>query len=351
MRRLPLFTSLAVLAAALGTATATAQSADPPVAPVATFERASGEEAQAPGPSERLLPPLDDRRPSKTSLQLKGLKGGDLTAGKKVTVAGTLRPYVKGQKVTVLLKRGNKTIVRKKLRVKPKGKDKKAGKFSLSEKLIKPGRYGAEAFHDKNAVLGGSKDRTRRFHIRYPGLKKGDSGDPVKVFNELLEKLGYVNDEGRSYDSATGRAVLAFRKVNNMARKESSSRKIFKKLAKGKGGFDLKYPGAGKHVESDLSRQVMVLASNGKVEEIYHISSGAPATPTITGKFRFYRKDPGFNSLGMYYSAYFIRGYAIHGYKSVPTYPASHGCLRNPIPDAVHIYNWIDIGDPIYVYR
>ena len=33
-------------------------------------------------------------------------------------------------------------------------------------------------------------------------------------------------------------------------------------------------------------------------------------------------------------SNYFIRGYAIHGYAEVPTYAASHGCLRVPIPDA-----------------
>jgi hypothetical protein len=347
MRRLRLLSSFAVLAAALGTATATAQSADPPPAPVAVFERADDGGAA----KERLLPGLDDRRPSKTSLRLKGLKSGDLTVGKKVTVAGTLRPYVKGQKVTVLLKRGKKTIERRKLHVRPKGKSGKVGKFSLSDKLIKPGRYGAEAFHDKNAVLGGSKDQTRRFHIRYPDLSPGESGDAVKVFNKLLAELGYVNDENHSYDSATGRAVLAFRKVNGMARKESSSPGIFKKLAKGKGGFNLKHPGAGKHVEADLSRQVMVLASGGEVEEIYHISSGAPATPTILGKYHFYRKDAGYNSLGMYYSAYFIRGYATHGYHDVPAYPASHGCLRNPIPDSVHIYNWIDIGDPIYVYN
>ena len=33
-----------------------------------------------------------------------------------------------------------------------------------------------------------------------------------------------------------------------------------------------------------------------------------------------------------------------------PNYPASHGCLRAPIPDAVFIYNNISIGEPIYVY-
>jgi lipoprotein-anchoring transpeptidase ErfK/SrfK len=27
---------------------------------------------------------------------------------------------------------------------------------------------------------------------------------------------------------------------------------------------------------------------------------------------------------------YFLRGFAIHGYPSVPAYPASHGCVRIP---------------------
>jgi lipoprotein-anchoring transpeptidase ErfK/SrfK len=52
----------------------------------------------------------------------------------------------------------------------------------------------------------------------------------------------------------------------------------------------------------------------------------------------------------MYYSSYFIRGYAIHGYQSVPTYPASHGCLRVPLANAISIYNWIGLGDRIFVY-
>ena len=39
-------------------------------------------------------------------------------------------------------------------------------------------------------------------------------------------------------------------------------------------------------------------------------------------------------------SNYFIRGYAIHGYPTVPTFTASHGCLRVPIPDAMPIYDW-----------
>ena len=64
------------------------------------------------------------------------------------------------------------------------------------------------------------------------------------------------------------------------------------------------------------------------------------------GSFRFYRKQPGTNAKGMVHSSYFIRGYAIHGYKSVPTHNASHGCLRVPIPNALSIFRWINDGRP-----
>jgi lipoprotein-anchoring transpeptidase ErfK/SrfK len=49
-------------------------------------------------------------------------------------------------------------------------------------------------------------------------------------------------------------------------------------------------------------------------------------------------------------SSYFIGGYAIHGYFSVPTFPASHGCVRVPIPNALSIYHWLRIGDRVDVY-
>jgi lipoprotein-anchoring transpeptidase ErfK/SrfK len=84
---------------------------------------------------------------------------------------------------------------------------------------------------------------------------------------------------------------------------------------------------------------------------IYPTASGAPATPTVLGSFRVYRKTPGTNSLGMVDSNYFIGGYAIHGYPSVPPFPASHGCLRVPIPDAAAIDAWLRHGDGVIVYR
>jgi hypothetical protein len=285
------------------------------------------------------------------ALKLKGLKGGQLAVGKEIVVKGTVRPFVAGQKVTVALQRGKKTVETKKVFIHQKGKSSKVGQFDFEERIIRPGKYKVEALHEKNASLGRVHAKSRKFSIHYPDLDPGDHNSSVKIFNTLLERQGYVNDGGKKYDGATERAVLAYHKVNGEQRTGKATKSMFKKLAKGKGGYKLHHPGAGKHVEADLSRQVMVLAKGGEVDEIYTISSGAPATPTILGKYRFYRKEPGFNNVHMYYSVYFHGGYATHGYHSVPDYPASHGCLRNPIPDSVHIYNWIDLGDPIYVYR
>ncbi len=343
---------LLLTTATLGASAAAASAQE--VAPLDAAAVTAPAREAAKAPSAERLPGLGgtDRRPSEIALRLKGLRHGKLPVGHKVVVAGTLRPFVRGQRVTVTLRRGKHTLKRRTVRVHAKRrKGSNLGKFSLSERLVRPGRYSAQAVHRRNAQLGGSRDSTRNFHIRYPDLRQGASGDAVKLLNGLLARQGYVNDEGRNFNSATGRAVLAFRKVNGMARKSSATGSIFKTLAKGKGGFKLEHPGAGHHVEADLSRQVMVLAKGRKVDEIYAISSGAPATPTILGKFHFYRKEPGTNSHGMVNSVYFIRGYATHGYAPVPTYPASHGCLRNPIPDSRHIYDWIDLGDPIYVYR
>ena len=68
------------------------------------------------------------------------------------------------------------------------------------------------------------------------------------------------------------------------------------------------------------------------------------------GSFRVYSKTPGYNAKRMYFSSYFIRGYAVHGFDPVPGFPASHGCLRVPIPDAVSIYRWMGIGVRVDVY-
>ena len=270
--------------------------------------------------------------------------------GNKVRLVGTLRPYVPGQKVTVRLKLGKKTAFRKTVKVKP-SKSGNIGKFNvLSKPLVTGGPYRATAVHLATPQQDRAKDRTPKLRINVPAIGPNSSRAQILLLQRWLKRLGYYVPRNGKWDGGTQRAVLAFRKTNRMARTTNASVDVTRMLAAGQGGYKVRFPQNGRHVEADLSRQIMVLVDKGKAQHIFHISSGAPVTPTLRGNFRFYRYEPGYNNLGMYYSVYYDRGYAIHGYKSVPTYPASHGCLRNPTANSIFIYNWVKIGMQINIY-
>jgi hypothetical protein len=302
------------------------------------------------------VPPVDPepepQPPAEADIKLdvKGAKGG-VRVNRRAVGFATVRPFVPGQTLKIGVYRKGKAVKAERKTIERK-KGANAGIVKLkSPRLVEPAKYSFRAEKEETAEqLGGAKS-SRRFGVKYPRLGGRDSGKTVALFHKLLAKEGYGNaPKGKRYSSSTARAVHAFRKVNGMARTYAATPDIFKKLADGKGAYRLKYPGQGHHVEVDISRQVMVLADKGKPQRTYHISSGAPGTPSDRGHYTFYRKDPGYNAIGMYYSVYYNRGEATHGYKSVPDYPASHGCLRNPIPDSKSIYNWINLGDGIWVY-
>lgn len=290
-------------------------------------------------------------KPARIGVELKGVDGGKVEVGDRITAIGTVAPFVGGQRVEIRLgNKGETMLKRTPLVRRVKGKD--FGRFHLRSKpLLEAGKYRVRVRKEATKAQVGGGAKSKEFALSFPDLDPGDGGPAVEVFNDLLRKRGYFNTDKGNYGSHTERAVMAFRKVNGMDRNFQATPGIFAALAAGKGGFEAKYPNAGKHTEVDMSTQVMALVDDGKAKYVFHVSTGAAATPSDPGGFTYYRKDPGFNSLGMYYSVYYNRGEAIHGYKSVPPYPASHGCIRNPIPDSVFIYNWVDLGDKMFVYN
>jgi lipoprotein-anchoring transpeptidase ErfK/SrfK len=164
--------------------------------------------------------------------------------------------------------------------------------------------------------------------------------------------MRYAVPRSGVYDAATDRAVMAYRKVNRLPRISSAPASVYRRIAAGRGAYVVRHPREPRHLEADLSRQVLALVGpRGRLERVYTTSSGAPATPTVTGRFKVYRRDIGTNSLGMVHAAYFIGGYAVHGYVSVPPYNASHGCLRVPVPDAWSIREWLTMGTVVIVDR
>jgi hypothetical protein len=261
----------------------------------------------------------------------------------------TMRPFVAGQVVGLGFFRNGKGFRLASVQLTPTAGG-TAGVAVLPFVTGKVGRIGVKAVSAPTASVPAIRART--LHVRVVALKAapGARGFAVRLLQRELRAAGYVVGHRGSYDDRTGRAVLAFRKVTGMARTTIASPTVFRRLAHGAGRFHVRHPNHGKHVEADLSLQVLALIRGRHVERIYPLSSGKPSTPTVLGSFRVYSKTPGFNSEGMYYSNYFIRGYAIHGYASVPVFAASHGCLRVPIPDAASIQRWLHLGDVVWVY-
>jgi lipoprotein-anchoring transpeptidase ErfK/SrfK len=208
-----------------------------------------------------------------------------------------------------------------------------------------------KARHKGTAQQGAFSARSARLKVVRWRAGQGARGTKVLLLQRELLSLGFATPVSGSFDGGTSRAVTAFRQTNRMGTDGYATTGVYRMVASGHGRFRLRYPKAGKHVEFDWSRQVVVLADRGRPWRVYHASSGKPSTPTVFGSFRFYSKTPGTNSHGMVDSNYFVRGYAIHGYAEVPNYAASHGCIRVPIPNAAAIYSWIRLGDPIFVYR
>ena len=110
---------------------------------------------------------------------------------------------------------------------------------------------------------------------------------------------------------------------------------------------------SGKRIEVHLGRQLALLIENDHVQRAVHISTGAWGTSTPVGSFAVYRKERYSWSVPfevwMPWASYFTGGIAFHEYSSVPSYPASHGCVRVNRYDAPYLYEFATHGTPVRV--
>jgi hypothetical protein len=117
------------------------------------------------------------------------------------------------------------------------------------------------------------------------------------------------------------------------------------------------------HVEVDIDRQVLLVIGEAGEILALPVSTGSgrefidegqtSIAYTPRGRFIVYDKvvgrEPGANR-SMYYSNYISGGVAIHGYRSVPIGPASHGCIRIPIFAAREVSKLLKLGTIVLVY-
>ena len=109
-----------------------------------------------------------------------------------------------------------------------------------------------------------------------------------------------------------------------------------------------------KRVVIDKSRQVLRAYEGNQVVLESRVSTGRRGRETPSGYYRARSKSLMhysrlYHNAPMPYSVQLAGNYFIHGFSSVPNFPASHGCIRLPVDNARELYNWIDHGTPVAI--
>lgn len=122
---------------------------------------------------------------------------------------------------------------------------------------------------------------------------------------------------------------------------------------------------AGKYVDIDLPQQKLCRIDGVNIIDCFIISSGKPSMPTPTGIYAIQSKSPRQWSakygLWMPYWEQFSGDYGLHelpewpsGYKEGEAHlgtPVSHGCVRLGVGSAQTLYDWTEIGTPVYIHK
>jgi hypothetical protein len=201
----------------------------------------------------------------------------------------------------------------------------------------------------------------------------GSSGGTVARAQQRLLDLGFWNaGVDGNFGWSTSQAVMAFQKWMKLANTNGS---LDEDTAASLNGNRCRpTPGvtSGDLFEIDKGKQLAFIVRGGQALWVLNISTGGNYTytyedkktgATITdkaytpvGTHKVYRvsDDPAyFGSLGeLYRPRFFVGGVAVHGYRNVPNYPASHGCVRvsNLAMDMIWTTNALPMGGTVVVH-
>lgn len=199
----------------------------------------------------------------------------------------------------------------------------------------------------------GTRSLERRVEAKWHGLSVGSSGPTVKGMLTALSRLKIrVPGIGTRFTSQCKDAVMAFQKAYRLPRTYVFGYDDWRKLD---GAVPVKprYSSPATHLEVDKARQILMVVKSGRVYGLIAVSTGATGN-TPEGAFRIQQKHPyttsGYGGI-LFRTMGFVGDFAIHGYVPVPPYPASHGCIREPMWVANWVYEHSFVGERLYVYH
>lgn len=221
-----------------------------------------------------------------------------------------------------------------------------------------------DGVEDAQVVSGGevvhrSVDR-RDFEAPAAGPKpvrkaRGEKLPGTRQVQKRLAKLGYLPKS--AVDGLAGyrtqQAVIAFQSWEGLDRDGVVGPVTSAALAQARRPKP-RPGGPARRMEVYRDRGVTLLVEGGRTKRAIHTSSGASGTSTPPGRFEVFRKELQSWSVPFQtwlpYASYFNQGIAFHEYPDVPPYPASHGCVRVPAPEAKIVYRFATIGTTVVVY-
>jgi Sporulation and spore germination/L,D-transpeptidase catalytic domain/Putative peptidoglycan binding domain len=180
--------------------------------------------------------------------------------------------------------------------------------------------------------------------------------DPrVKQAQQQLIALRYLpprTADGR-LGPVTAEAILAFQKWERLNRTGALDGPTRSRLKVADHPTPVGSGGSGKRAEVLIDRQVALLIVDNDVVRTISVSSGKPSTPTPPGNYRVYAKIERWWSVPfrewLPWAVPFVGGIAFHQFAVVPTYPASHGCVRQDFSVARMTYDFAQVGMPVRV--
>jgi N-acetylmuramoyl-L-alanine amidase len=185
-------------------------------------------------------------------------------------------------------------------------------------------------------------------------VRPGDTGAEVVTVQQQLSGLGYwLGAVDGVYGPATTHAVVAFQKAAGLDRDGIAG--PITRSALNTAQRLRPVSGAGRVIEVDLARQIVLVADGGRTSYVFDASTGATAGSTPRGQFSVILEINGYDYGpygALYRPKYFYSGIAVHGYPDVPPYPASHGCVRvmNQVMDFIWASNLMPLRTAVWVY-